>query len=179
MVRVERSPGALTLVSRLARPRALGVLAVALLAGAAALRGPAPRAALALVAAALFLLVLGGRPVRATFARGRVRIRPAVPLARGGDRSLAEFVAVRQETIGEARARRAERLANGYRARTGGAGAPSWLVPAPTEGMNDHLRRLVLVARDGEPIAVTAWVAPEDDLEPLRGELASLLRQGG
>ncbi|HSD19032.1 MAG TPA: hypothetical protein VLC54_03280 [Anaeromyxobacter sp.] len=177
MVRVERTSGALTLVSRLARPRVLVVLAGALVLCAAGLRGGAPRAALALVAAAALVVLLGGRSVRATFARGRVRVRPAVPLQGGGERALAEFVAVRQETIGEARARRAARLARGYTARSRSA-APTWLVPQPTAGANDHLRRLVLVARDrdGEPFSVTAWLAPDDDLEPARAEIEALLR---
>jgi hypothetical protein len=175
MVRVERSPGALTLVSRLARPRVLGVLAVALLLGAAGLRAGAPRAALALAAAAALVLLLGGRSVRATFARGRVRVRPAVPLQRAGDRALAEFSAVRQETIGEARALRAERLARGYTTRSG-SDAPSWLVARPAAGANDHLRRLVLVGSDGERLPVTAWLSPEDDLEPARAEIVALLR---
>jgi len=177
MVRVERSSGALTLVSRLARPRVLVVLASALVLGAAGLRSGAPRAALALVAAAALVVLLGGRSVRATFARGRVRVRPAVPLQGGGERALAEFVSVRQETIGEARARRAARLARGYKARSGSA-APAWLVAQPTAGANDHLRRLVLVARDrdGEPFAVTGWLSPDDDLDPARAEIETLLR---
>jgi hypothetical protein len=28
----------------------------------------------------------------------------------------------------------------------------------------------------GEPLAVTAWLAPEDDLDALRGEVEALLR---
>ncbi len=175
MVRIERTAGALTLVSRLARPRVLGVLAAALLLGAAGLRASAPRAALALAAAAALVVLLGGRSVRATFARGRVRVRPAVPLQRLGDRALAEFSAVRQETIGEERALRAERLARGYATRSGGGDAPSWLFARPAAGANDHLRRLVLVGRDGERLAVTAWLSPEDDLEPARSEIQALL----
>ena len=79
--------------------------------------------------------------------------------------------------MGEARARRADRLARGYTARSRSA-APTWLVPQPTAGANDHLRRLVLVARDrdGEPFSVTAWLAPDDDLEPARAEVEALLR---
>ncbi len=172
-MRIERSPGALVLASRLARPRVLAVLAVALLLGAAGLRGAAPWAALALAALAALMVLLGGRSVRATFARGRVRVSGGKPLQRQ-DRALAEFTGVRVETVGEARARRAERLVRGYRERSGGSAAPAWLVPAPAPGTNDHLRRLVLVARDGEPLAVTAWLAPEDDLEPARAEIAAM-----
>jgi hypothetical protein len=176
MIRVERSAGGLTLVSRLARPRVLVVLAVALLLGAAGLRVGAPRAALALAAAAAVVVLVGGRATRATFARGRVRVRAALPLP-GGERALAGFVSVRQETIGEARARRAARLARGYAARSRSE-APSWLVPSPAAGVNDHLRRLVLVARerDVEPLPVTAWLPPEDDLEPVRAEVEAFLR---
>ncbi|WP_242338942.1 MULTISPECIES: hypothetical protein [unclassified Anaeromyxobacter] len=172
MVRIERSAGGLVLASRLARPRVLAVLAAAFILGAAGLRGAAPRAALGLAAVAALVVLLGGRSVRATFARGRVRVSGAPPLRRQ-DRGLAEFTGVQIETVGEARARRAERLAHGYRERSGSA-APSWLVPAPAPGTNDHLRRLVLLAREGEPLPVTTWLAPEDDLEPARAEVAAL-----
>ena len=48
MLRLEREAGALTLVSRLARPRSLAVIAVVLLALAALVRARVPGAALAL-----------------------------------------------------------------------------------------------------------------------------------
>jgi hypothetical protein len=175
VLRVERNGPALTLVSRLARPRAVGVLASALaLAALAAGRLVSPALAAALLAAAALVAVLGGRGVRARFERGRVRVRPAVPMAREDDRPLAEFHAARVETMGEARRRRAERLAGQYRVRSGGE-MPSWLVrPPDAPGANDHLRRLVLVARAGDPLPVTAWLA-EDELEPARAQIEALL----
>jgi hypothetical protein len=174
VVRLERSAGGLAVASRLARPHVLGILGGVLGLAALAVRRPAPHASLALLAAALLVVALGGRSVRATVGRGRVRVRPAIPLARAADRALAEFLRAEIETVGEARARRAERLAHGYRERSG-AEMPPWLRPAPVPGTNDHLRRVVLVPLSGEPLAVTAWLAPEDDLEPLRAELAALL----
>jgi hypothetical protein len=174
VLRVERSGAGLTLVSRLARARAIAVLAAALaLAALAALR-LVPAAAAALLAAGALLVVLGGRAVRARFERGRVRVRAAVPLRAEEDRALGEFAAVRVETVGEARRRRADRLAGQYRARSGGE-MPSWLLrPPDAPGANDHLRRLVLVARSGDPLPVTAWLA-EDDLEAARAQIEALL----
>ena len=175
MVRLERTAGALTVVSRLARPRVLAVLAVALGGPALALFGAAPRAAAALALAAALIVLFGGRATRATFSRGRVRIRPAAPFLPGGERTLGAFVRASVETVGEERARKAERLAERYRARSG-TELPFWLHARPTPGVNDHLRRVVLVARDGDRVAVTAWLAPDDELEPLRAELEALVR---
>jgi len=175
MVRLERTLGALTVVSRLARPRVLAVLAVALGGPALALFGAAPRAAAALALAAALIVLFGGRATRATFSRGRVRIRPAAPFLPGGERTLGAFVRASVETVGEERARKAERLAERYRARSG-TELPFWLHARPTPGVNDHLRRVVLVARDGDRVAVTAWLAPDDELEPLRAELEALVR---
>jgi hypothetical protein len=172
MLRVERAAGAVTLVSRLARAPAVGVLACVLLAAAAAARASPALAAPLAVAAALVVL-LGGRTVRARFARGRVLVRHAVPFRRD-DRALAEFTGARVETIADARHRKAERLARRYRERSGGAEMPSWLAPPPSPGANDHLRRVVLVAPAGELLEVTAWLA--EDLEPVRAEVEALLR---
>jgi hypothetical protein len=177
MLRLERTGGAVTVVSRLARPRVLAVLAIAIGGGALGAWAASPRAAAALGLAAALVVLLGGRAVRASFARGRVRIRPAAPFQRGGERALGAFVRAAVETVGEDRARRAERIAARYRARSG-AEMPAWLRATPTPGVNDHLRRVVLVARDGDRVAVTAWLAPDDDLEPLRAELEALLRGG-
>jgi hypothetical protein len=178
MVRVERDGSALTLVSRLARPRTVAVLAGALGLAAAAASRVVPDAAGVLAAGGALVAILGGRAVRASFERGRVRVRPAVPLARVDERPLAEFAGARVETVGQARRRKAERLARGYRARSG-AELPSWLVGAPeAPGANDHLRRIVLVARTGESLPVSAWLA-EDDLEPARAEIEALLSGAG
>jgi hypothetical protein len=174
LIRIDRAGEALTLVSRLARPRVLAVLAGVLsLVALVALRTGAPRGAAALAVAAAALVVLGGRSVRATFARGRVSVRGAFPLRRA-ERALSEFVRVGVETVGEARARRAAHLAGGYRARSG-AELPVWLRAPVGPGANDHLRRLVLIARAGEPLPLTAWVAPEDDLEAARRAVEDLL----
>jgi hypothetical protein len=175
MLRLERTGGALTIVSRLARPRVLAVLAVAFGGLALALAGSAPYAAAVLAVAAALLVLLGGRAMRATFARGRVRIHPAAPFLRSGDRALDVFVRASVETVGDERARRADRLAERYRSRSG-AEFPGWLRSPVTPGVNDHLRRIVLIARDGERVAVTAWLAPDDELDPLRTELEALLR---
>jgi hypothetical protein len=175
MVRLERSGGALTIVSRLARPRVLAVLAVALCGGGLAIAGAAPRGAAALGLAAALIVLLGGRAMRATFARGRVRIRPAAPFLRGGEHALGAFVRVSVETVGEDRARRADQVAERFRSRSGAA-LPGWLRAPVTPGVNDQLRRVVLVARDGERVAVTAWLPPDDELESLRAELDALLR---
>jgi hypothetical protein len=176
LLRLDRTPSALTVVSRLARPRVLVIVAGAFVITAALEARPAPRLAAALAIVAALFVVLGGRTVRATFARGRVRIRPSFPLEPRPDRALGEFARTAVETIGHARARRAERVAEGYRERSGKP-MPDWLHAPAAPGVNDHLRRLVLVPRGrGEPLAVTAWLAPEDDLEALRAEVESLLR---
>lgn len=176
MLRVERRPGALILVSRLARPRVLVVLAAALGGLAAALVRPAPEVALALAVAAALVALLGGRTVRACLERGRVSVRPAVPFRRREDHALAAFAGARIETFAEARRRRSDRLARAYRARSG-VDMPAWLRPPDAPGANDHLRRVVLVAREGEPLPVTAWLA-DDDLEPARLALEELSGRG-
>jgi hypothetical protein len=173
MLRVQRSAGVLTLLSRFARPQALAVLAAVLLGGAVASARPAPVLAAALAIAGLLLAVHGGRSVRARFERGRVSVRHPLPLRRD-DRALAEFSAVAVETVGDARRRRAERLARGFAERAG-AEMPAWLRPPDAPGTHDHLRRVVLVARRGEDLAVTAWLRDED-LEPVRAEIDALLR---
>jgi hypothetical protein len=172
VLRIDRGPGTLTLVSRFSRPRALAILAGALAVSAVAAHA-LPDLAVALGMLALLVALLGGRAVRAAFGRGRVRVSPAVPLGRGVDRPLGEFSVVRVETLGEARHRKAERQARVYRARAG-SDLPSWLVPADSPGANDYLRRLVLEPHGGEPLAVTAWLA-EDDLEPARAAVQALL----
>lgn len=96
-----------------------------------------------------------------------------MPLRRAENRFLSEFAAARLETVGEARRRKAERLAREYLERSGGE-LPSWLRAPDVPGTNDHLRRLVLLPRRGEPLAVTAWLA-EDDLEAARLAVESLL----
>ena len=96
-----------------------------------------------------------------------------MPLGRPTDRALGEFSGVRIETLAEARRRKAERHARAYRDRAG-SDMPSWLIPSEAPGANDHLRRLVLDPRGGEPVPVTAWLA-EDDLEPARVAVAALL----
>lgn len=174
MVRIERGPGTLTLVSRFSRPRALAVLAAA--AGGLALlaaRAALPAAAVGLAAAALLVALVGGRATRAVFGGGRVRVSAPVPFGRGAARPLAGFDAVRVETLADARRRKAEARARAYRARAGND-LPGWLRPADQPGSHDHLRRLVLDAPGEEPLAVTAWLA-DDDLEPARAEVAALL----
>jgi hypothetical protein len=164
VIAIQPSPGALTVVSRLARAPALGVLAGLLGACALAAHG-APWLSAALALAAALLVLLGARAVRARLAAGRVTVVPTSILARRVARPLADFSGVALETLGEARARRAETLARAYRARSGGEPMPAWLRRPATPGVNDHLRRLVLVARVGEPLPITAWLAPEDDLD--------------
>jgi hypothetical protein len=173
MLRVQRTSGGLTLVSRLARPSAVTVLLAALAGGAAAAARAAPALGAALGAAAVLLAVLGGRSVRARFERGRVSVRHPVPLRRA-ERALAEFAAAAVETAGDARRRRTERLARGFAERAG-TELPDWLRPPDAPGTHDHLRRLVLVARRGEDLAVTAWLRDED-LEPVRAEVEAMLR---
>lgn len=167
MVRLDRSPGALTVVSRLARPRVLAVLAGVLGVLAAASARPAPRLGVALVVAAALLVILGARPVRARFERGRLVLRPAAPFHRTERRPLAGYAAARIETFAEARRRKAERLARGFAHRSG-AELPGWLRPPDAPAVNDHLRRIVLVPREGEPLPVTAWLSEEEDLEAAR-----------
>jgi hypothetical protein len=174
MLRVDRAAGAVTLVSRLARPRVLAVLTTALLGAALAARGPLPALAAGLAASAVLVAALGGRSVRARFERGRVAVAPAVPLQRRSERALREFSDARVETVAEARRRKADLRARAYRERSG-VEIPTWLRPPDAPGANDHLRRIVLVPRSGEPLAVTAWLADED-LEPVRAELATLVR---
>jgi hypothetical protein len=173
MIRLDRSPGAVTVVSRFARPRVLAVVAAVLLGGAAAAARPLPALAGALCVAALLLLTLGGRAVRARFERGRVSVRHAAPFRRD-ERALAEFSGSRVETVAEARRRAAEARARAWRERAG-AEMPSWMQPPDAPGANDRLRRILLVARSGEPLAITAWLA-EDDLEPARAAVEGLLR---
>jgi hypothetical protein len=173
MLRIQRSPGAVTLVSRFARTQALAVLVAALLGGAVATGRSAPVLAGAFALAALLLAVLGGRCFHARFERGRVSVRHPAPLRRD-DRALSEFTGTSVETVGDARRRRAERLARGFAERAGSE-MPAWLRPPDAPGTHDHLRRLVLVARGGEDLPVTAWLRDED-LEPARAEVEALLR---
>ena len=176
MLRVERRPGVLIVVSRLARPRVLFVLAAALGGLAVALVRPAPAAALGTAVAAALIVLLGGRTVQARLERGRVSVRHAVPFRRREDHAIAAFVGARVETFAEARRHRAERLARAYRTRSG-TDMPAWLRRPDAPGANDHLRRIVLVSREGEPLAVTAWLA-DDDLEPARLALEELSGPG-
>jgi hypothetical protein len=173
MLRVERTPGGVTLVSRLARTHVLAVLSGLLLGSAVAAARPAPTLGAALAAAGVLLAIFGGRGVRARFERGRVSVRHPVPLRRD-ERVLAEFAAAAVETVGEARRRRGDRLARGFAERAGQE-MPGWLRPPDAPGTHDHLRRVVLVARRGEDLPVTAWLADED-LEPVRAEVEGLLR---
>ncbi len=176
MLRIQRSPGAVTLVSRFARPIGLAVLILALLAGAAASARSLPALAIVLAAAAALLALHGGRSVRARFERGRVSVRHPIALRRD-DRPLGEFTGAAVETVGDARRRRAERLARGF-AQRAGSEMPAWLRPPDAPGTHDHLRRLVLVAREGEDLPVTAWLRDED-LEPVRAEVEGLLHHDG
>lgn len=175
MIRIVRERERLTLVSRLAKPRVVAVLAIALGVVAAAAARFVPGIAGVIAAAGALVALLGGRAVRARFERDRVRVRPAVPFQRGDDRRLGEFAFARVETLGEARRRKTERLAREYQGRSGQE-MPVWLRPPDAPGTNDHLRRIVLVPRAGEPLAVTAWLA-EDDLEAARVEVEALLQR--
>jgi hypothetical protein len=175
MLHVHRTPGALTVVSRLASPRVLAVVSSLLALLAAGSSRAVPRAALALLAAAALVVLLGGRTLRARFERGQVTLRSAVPLRRAERRSLGGFTAAGIETFAEARRRRADRLARGYAERSG-APMPAWLRPPDAPGANDVLRRIVLVAPDGEPFPVTAWLSEREDLEPARLAIESTLR---
>src|SRR5512146_593409 len=158
MLRLEEGPAGLQLTSRLARPRVLVVLATALLAAAAALRA-APPLAWSFAGAALLLVLLGGRAVRASVRGGRVVVRPAVPLARAVTAPLGRYGAVAIESLAEARRRRSDALARRYSERAGGD-IPRWFARQPAPGANDHLLRLVLLPHDGgAPLPVTAWLA--------------------
>jgi hypothetical protein len=174
VIRLHRRPGALTVVSRLARPRVLAVVGGALAAVALASARSSPPVALAAGAGAVLVVVLGARPLRARFERGQLVVRPAVPFQRARRHALASFALVRIETFGDARRRRAERLARGYAERSG-APMPTWLRAPDAPGVNDGLRRVVLVAADGEPLPVTAWLAEEEDLEPVRSAIEAVL----
>jgi hypothetical protein len=174
MLVVERRPGTLTVVSRLARPRVVGVLAAVLMALALGESSAAPRAALALALVAASVVILGLRTLRARFERGHVEVQPAIPLARRERRPLGRFGAVRIETFAEARRRKAERLARGYAERSGKE-MPVWLRPPDAPGANDHLRRVVLVALEGEPLPVTAWLGDDEDIEAARAAIESAL----
>src|SRR5512133_1519804 len=173
MLRVERSPGTVTLVSRFARAQAVAVLTALLLGGAVACGRSAPVLALALATAAPVLAVLGGRSIRARFERGKVSVRHPEPLRRD-ERALADFARAAVETVRDARRRKAERLARGFAERAGSE-MPPWLRPPDAPGTHDHLRRLVLVARRGEDLPVTAWLRDED-LEHARAEVDAMLR---
>ncbi len=173
MLRIVRERGRLTLASRLAKPRVVAVLVVALGLVAAAAARFLPGVAGVIAAAGALVAILGGRAVRARFERDRVRVRPAVPFQREDDRRLGDFAGARVETLGEARRRKAERLVRQYQGRSGRE-MPIWLRPPDGPGTNDHLRRIILVPRSGEPLPVTAWLA-EDDLEAARAEIEGLL----
>jgi hypothetical protein len=175
VISLEASPGGLTVVSRLARVPALGVLVAVLLGGAALADARAPWLAAGLGLGAALLLFLGARAVHARLAGGRVTVAPASPLGARVARPLSDFSTVAVETLGEARSRRAEALARGYSARSGGDPIPGWLRRPATAGVNDQLHRLVLIARTGEPLPITAWLAPEDDLELARREVEARL----
>jgi hypothetical protein len=169
VLRIEQGePGRLVVVSRLARPRVLAVLAAALLAPAALLAARRPALAVALVGAAALLVVLGGRSTRARLGGGQVTVEPALPFARAERRPLDAFRQVVVESVQEARARRSDALAERYRDRSSREGMPSWLRPPVAPGTNDHLRRLVLLPRQGAPLPLTAWLPPDDDLEGAR-----------
>jgi hypothetical protein len=177
MLRLEEGAAGLTLTSRLAGPRVLAVLAVVLLIGAAVLRG-VPALSGGMGAAAVLLVVVGGRPVRASVQGGRIMVRSAIPLVRTVTAPLGRFGAVAVETVADERGRRADALARRYAERAG-AELPRWFERKPMPGSNDHLQRLVLVSSaGGEPLAVTAWLAPEDDLGPARRALEARLGLG-
>jgi hypothetical protein len=173
MLRVQRSSAAVTVVSRLARPQALAVLEALLLGGALASARTLPALAAALAIAALLLAVLGGRTLRARFERGRVSVRHPLPLRRD-ERPLTEFTAAAVETVADARHKHAEQLARGFAERAGSE-LPAWLRAPDAPGLHDHLKRVVLVARRGEDLPVTAWLRDED-LEPVRAEVEAFLR---
>ncbi|HEX9053154.1 MAG TPA: hypothetical protein VF841_21680, partial [Anaeromyxobacter sp.] len=95
------------------------------------------------------------------------------PLRRD-ERALAEFAGAAVETVADARRRRADRQARRFAERTGSE-MPAWLRAPDAPGTHDHLRRLLLVARRGEDLPVTAWLRDED-LEAARAEVEALLR---
>jgi hypothetical protein len=175
MLRIDRSPAGVVVVSRLVRGPALVVPCVALAACAVAAARLLPGARglpAGLALAAILVALLGGRSTRARFASGRVSVRAALPFT-SVERGTAEFGLARIETVAEERRRKAERLARAYAERSGSE-MPSWL-RRDTPGTNDHLRRIVLVARgDAEPLAVTAWLGDEE-LEPVRATVEALL----
>jgi len=176
VLRVEDAGETLTVTSRLARPRAVAVLAGALLAVAAvAWANGAAGGAAALAAGAALAVVLGGLATRARFdRRGRVTVLAPLPFGRPVVRPLSDFHAVRVEGGEEARRRRHARLAARYR-RTAGEEMPAWLVRPPEHAAGDPHRRIVLVPRSGEPLAVTSWVPEHDDLEPALRRIEALL----
>ena len=154
----------------------LAVVAGFLAVLAAVASRPAPALALSLGLAAALVVTLGRLAVRARFEGGRVTVREAVPFRRALERRLAEIEAARVETFADARRRRAELRLRAWEERSG-TPAPSWLRAPDAPGTNDGLRRVVLVARGGDVLPVTAWLA-EDDLEPARREVESLLPSG-
>lgn len=174
MLQIEQGAGTLTLVSRFSRPRAHAVLAGALGGGALLASRALPAVALALAVLAVIVAAAGVRVFRAAFRRGHVQVSAAFPLRPPTERPLAGFSGVRVETLADARRRKAERQARAYRERTG-SDLPAWLRPADQPGANDHLRRLVLEGPGAESLAVTVWLADEDDLEPARAAVAALL----
>ena len=175
MLLLKHAPGSLTVVSRLARPHVLAVLSGALVLVAAGSIYALPRLALALLAAAGLVVLLGARTLRARFEHGRLTLRLAVPFRRAVRRPLGGFTAARIETFAEARRRRADRIARGYADRSGSP-LPAWLRPPEAPGTNDGLRRIVLVGPDGEPFPVTAWLGERENLEPARLAIESALR---
>ena len=175
MLRVDRSQGALTVVSRLARARVVAVVGGGLAALALAVARPAPRAAAALACAAALVVILGARSQRARFERGQVAVRQAMPFFPTARRVLGGFTGARVEVFAEARRTRAERLARGWAERSG-TPMPAWLRAPEAPGTNDALRRIVLVPVAGEPFPVTAWLAEDEDLEPARLAIEAVLR---
>lgn len=174
MLRIERSPGRLTIVSRLARIRVLVVLAAVLFGAALTTGGSAPGLAVAIGLAGVLVGVLGARPMRARFERGRVSVLEGMPWIGRTDRPLAEFDGACVQSLGEARRRKADRRAAGWRDRAGSE-MPGWLRAPEAPATNDALRRIVLVARSGEPVPVTSWLA-DGDLEVARAEVEAALR---
>jgi hypothetical protein len=175
MLDVHRTSGTLTVASRLASRHVLAFWFGILLLLAAGSSRIVPRLALALLASAALVVLLGARTLRARFERGHVTLRLAVPFRPSRRRPLGGFTAARVETFAEARRRRADRLARGYAARSGEP-MPEWLRPPDAPGVNDALRRIVLVAPDGEALPVTAWLGEREDLEPARLAIESVLR---
>jgi hypothetical protein len=176
MVRLHEESAALTLASRLARAHVLAVLSLVLVVPAALVASRRPAVAAVFCGAGAALVGFGGRTTRARLAGGGVTVFPASPLERRTSRPLHEFATAAVETVGEARARRAEARAREFAERSGGASLPTWLRSGASPGTNDHLRRLVLVPRGGgAPLPLTAWVAADDDLEPARAAVEARL----